>query len=434
MDGNKATGEFQGSPAIKKMRTRILRTGTESTFKTYSQRLRQFLKWAELGPDEFVKGVESGAIYPPEKLNEFFDGRGDAPKSLKLFAASVKNLLRVNLSRKAKAGIDWDDLMLPKMRTVEVDRTPTRDVVKRTLAESRGIKDRVVPLIALSSGMRIGSIALLAVGEVDLEEFPDVGVVRVKPDISKGKVGYTTFITPEAKSVLIEYLDRRRQSGEEIHGGSPLVATPEGGFYSDPASLSTRWGKMLDRAGLGERGGKRRVYHFHVLRKLFRTSLERAGVSKSFRERLLGHAGEYLDASYFAPAFEELLSNYRTAVGELTIEETGVSEERVSGLEGELGETKERLEEMTKAFESMKEITVGKLTRELEAAGVDTSKSSHELARDMGVLEELREEAKSIQKVIPEAELISHLDKGWKYIAQLNNGSGQIVIEKANGY
>lgn len=373
----------------------------------------------ELDPEEFLAEVKAGGIYPPEKLNNFFDGRSDAPKSLNVYAAAVKKLLQVNLSREDKKKIDWDDLELPKMRTVETDRAPTREVFKRALAESRGIRDRVVPLIALSSGMRIGSIARLTVGEVDLEEFPDVAVIRVAPDIAKGKVGYVTFLTKEAKSALTEYLEQRRRSGEEINDGSPLVATPAGGFYSAPRKLSTRWSNMLDRAGLGQKGRKHRIYHFHSLRKFFRTALERAGVSKSFRERLLGHSGEYLDASYFDPAFEELLASYRTAAMELTVHSPEIiGEERMATLEGELAETR-------KAFEALKDATVGRMMRELEAKGVDTSKSPHELAVEMGIAE-----ARPEQKVIDEEGLVAHLSDGWRFVAQLNNGSGKIVVEK----
>ena len=426
--------------SIKKLQRRILRpdkvtgvpSGSEGTFETYLQRLKRFLEWAKLGPDEFVQKVEDGTAYPPEMLNDFFDEKGGAPRSLKAYAAAVKKLMRVNLSREAKRSIDWDDIELPKMRSVETSKAPTREVIKAALAESRGIQDRVVPLVAASSGMRVASIAGLTVGEVDLETFDDVAVIRVRPDIAKGKVGYVTFLTPEAKSALIESLERRRNKGEKISNDSPLIRTRTGGFYADPDTLTYRWTQMLDRAGHGEKKRRHRIYHFHSLRSFFRTRLGAAGVDKSLRERLLGHSGEYLDASYYSPEFDELLAAYRSGVNELTVYSPEVvGEERMGALEAELAETK-------KAFEALKKGTIGRMMGQLAAAGVNTSKSPHELAREMGVLERLREEAEEMkreaenltQKVIPEDTLQDYIDDGWRFVAALSNGSSRVVVEK----
>lgn len=426
MENEKEKDDPAKSRAMQKMRTRILRTGSKSTFETYSLRLGRFLKWAELSPDEFVAAVESGEVYPPEILNDFFDGISDAPKSLKTYAAAVKKLLKTNLSRSSKRGIDWDDLALPKMRTVETDKAPTREVIKRTLAESRGARDRVFPLIALASGMRIGSIAQLTVGEVDLEKFPDVAVIRVKPDIAKGEVGYVTFLTKEAKTALTEYLDQRRRGGEDIGDGSPVVATPAGGFYSDPGTLSERWSRMLDRAGLGEKGRRNRVYHFHTLRKFFRTALERAGVSKSFRERLLGHSGEYLDASYFDPAFEELLVNYRTATAELTIyapevngkvamEAALASMQATARLYG-IDPMKIRI-----AKEYVAPIDEIKLLQEA-IEGAQSEAPRIRLLRGRTIEPQ--------QLVIEQDNLQAHINDGWRFVSALNNGSSRVIVER----
>jgi len=73
---------------------------------------------------------------------------------------------------------------------------------------------------------------------------------------------------------------------------------------------------------------------------------------------------------------------------------------------------------------------------------VDTSKTPHEIAKEMGLLEQLgrptsEEEATALirgggaeQKVIEEPELVAHLSGGWRFVAQLNNGSGKIIVER----
>lgn len=82
---------------------------------------------------------------------------------------------------------------------------------------------------------------------------------------------------------------------------------------------------------------------------------------------MLGHVGENLDSAYFGPEFDKFMEQYRRAIPHLTIEETGVSEERTQTLEEELAETR-------RAFEALRGATIGDMMRRLEAGGVDTSK------------------------------------------------------------
>ena len=124
--------------------------------------------------------------------------------------------------------------------------------------------------------------------------------------------------------------------------------------------------------------------------------------------------------------FDKLKEQYRLAIPHLTVEEF-VGEERMATLEEELAETRE-------AFETLKGATVGKMMRELEAAGVDISKTPHELAKERGLVGQWKKEIEaaggSTQRVIDESELVAHLSGGWRFVAQLNNGSGKIVVER----
>lgn len=45
-------------------------------------------------------------------------------------------------------------------------------------------------------------------------------------------------------------------------------------------------------------------------------------------------------------------------------------------------------------------------------------------------IEGLLNRGRAEQKVIDEAGLVAHLSGGWRFVAQLNNGSGKIVVEK----
>jgi len=424
--------------SIQKMRSRLERRsgGGARTAEAYISRLRVFFDWLGKDPEEFIKEIEAGETSATSTVNDFLDSlheRGLSPSTMAGHVNAIKKLVEVNCD----VAVNWKKVEKPKIVRVEKDQVPTKDVIRRVLQHT-STKERAIALVAASSGMRGDTLVQLSVGDVDLKSESDIGVVRVPTSKSKGQVEFVTFISPEARKALEAYLSTRGDLKPE----DPLFATKLGKPYSEATKLAKRWIAPLERAGLGQKTGKWRDYRLHTLRKYFRTALEYAGVSKSYRERMLGHAGDYLDLSYFSPEFGKLREQYRLAVPHLTVEEL-VGEERMGDLEGRLAETQERLAEMTKAFEGMKEITVGKLMRELEEAGIDTSKTPHELAKEMGVLERLRRDEMSRgeiealvrgdqakQKVIGERELVAHLSEGWRFVAQLNNGSGKIVVEK----
>ncbi len=421
------SGELEKSHPVSNLRRRLTRTGSESTADTYIRRLDVFFKWLGQTPEQFLEGIESGEIDIIRTLNRFLDDlheRGRAPSTQAGHISAIKKLVEVNID----ATINWKRVELPKLKSVEEDSIPTKGVIRQVLLYADP-KERAIALVAASSGMREGTLTKLSIGDVDLESEPDIGIVRVPADKSKGKVKYVTFFSPEAREALDAYLSTRDTLGSE----DPVFATRIGGFYSRPDKLARRWMTPLEKAGLDQTSRKWRDYRFHVLRKFFRTAMEYAGVSKSFRERMLGHAGDYLDSAYFGPEFDKLKEQYRKAIPHLTIEEF-IGEERMQSLEEELAETR-------RAFEVLKDATVGRMMRQLEAAGVDTSKTPYEIAKEMGLLEALgksaSEEAMALirggraeQKVIEEPELVAHLSGGWRFVAQLNNGSGKIIVEK----
>ncbi|MBC8498730.1 tyrosine-type recombinase/integrase [Candidatus Bathyarchaeota archaeon] len=407
-------------PTVQKMKRRLVRRsgGGGRTAEVYTDRLGQFFEWLGQTPEKFIEGIETGTISATDTINDFLDSlheRGLAPSTMTGHVNAIKKLVEVNTD----VAVNWKRVEKPKITRVEEDQVPTKAIIRQVLLHADP-KERAIALVAASSGMRGDTLVKLTMRDLDLESEPDIGIVKVPSDKSKGQVKFVTFISPEAREALVAYLSMRGKLKPE----DPLLAARLGGFYSEAGKLAKRWIAPLEKAGLGQRSGKWRDYRFHTLRKFFRTALEYGGVSKSYRERMLGHAGEYLDSAYFGPEFDKLKGEYRRAIPHLTVEEL-VGEERMGTLEGELAETKERLAEAMSAFETMKDATVGKLRRELEAGGVDTSRTPHEIAAEMGLVD-----AQPAQKVIGEGELVAHLSEGWRFVAQLNNGSGKIVVEK----
>ncbi|MFB0543729.1 MAG: hypothetical protein ACETVR_03000 [Candidatus Bathyarchaeia archaeon] len=136
--------------------------------------------------------------------------------------------------------------------------------------------------------------------------YPDVARITIRRApgrkfIKRGARGgegnlYVTWITPEAKDLLLEYKRYRESIGEKITAESPLIASDTG--EGEPMTVSGfqhRYHRILRRAGLDSKSHRIYKLHLHTLRKFFRSHC--VGVDPSYRERWMGHRGGYLDES-----------------------------------------------------------------------------------------------------------------------------------------
>jgi len=146
-------------------------------------------------------------------LNRWLDdlnAKEIAPRSQKVYFHAVKKLVEVTVP---EAQVNGKMVELPKTWSVEEDRPPTKQELKVILNHGN-LKDRAIAILAVSSGLREGTIAELEVGDVDFEAYDDVALIKVRPEAAKRREGYLTFATPEAKKTLLQYLGlRRRRNG-----------------------------------------------------------------------------------------------------------------------------------------------------------------------------------------------------------------------------
>jgi hypothetical protein len=231
-------------------------------------------------------------------------------------------------------------------------------------------------------------------------------------------------------------LEVRRRNGEQITDESPLIGrnvrNKEGEIEFNPITtraVRKRWQTLLERAGKDERARNWHKLHLHTLRKFFRTNLEQAGVSTSFRERLMGHKGEYLDDAYFKPRIEELLNEYLKAIANLTIME-------------QIDETQMLKRQARMQLRQLMEL---KILPEKEFTRLEEA-----LARARN-LDEYYEEIKKLKdkefvdtqpngngpynngceaKIVGESSLIAYVEQGWDVVKELNDG--RFILRKQN--
>jgi len=423
----RATREFLEYPSVALMAERIMgrrKLGSPLTVDSYVQGIRRFVQ-DYLGCEDPEIALQK--LKSREDSTKVVDGFIDwllerySYKASSALAYGVKKWLTVN-----DVNVTWKKIDMPtKTEVQEIDRAPTREELQRLLHYG-SIRDKAVIEIATSSGLRIGTLLSLTWGDVDLDSYPDVGRIKVvrmrgrKISQAKGSTGqvfFITWITPEAKKMLLEYKRLREQHSEVITPQSPLIAHK--GQFMNVESYERRWGRLLHRAGLDMKSQKWFKLHFHTLRKYFRTKCSDADVQVDYREHWMTHKGGYLDESYFRPEEEKHLLEYRKAVPHLSV------------LEAPTLTADQLRRKMVEDFMRVQGYSEEQIMKWRESVRTMTLEDAIDLARKLREVREEKkeeEELEDCQRIVKEGELATYLKQGWRFVAALSNGS--VIIEK----
>ena len=225
---------------------------------------------------------------------------------------------------------------------------------------------------------------------------------------------FSTFITPEAKTALLEYIAERKNAGESINPDSPLITDfTYGGQLVTVNGYRKAWTRLLKKSGLAQKTNYFHILHIHTLRKYFRSNC--IGVDASYRERWMGHQGLYLDMSYFKAEENLQLAEYRKAIPHLTIQSTPVEEKKLRSkmlvdfarLQGYDDDQLRKLEDVLARAKDVDEAIT-----EFRHLTHDEKKTSQ------GTLNKTANGKYNVVK--GESELVKYLDNGWSLIQSLS--------------
>jgi integrase len=202
------------------------RSRSKGSVETYIWGVRRFCEFTGEDPDGLIRKLANGKLALEKLLNSWLDRldkEGISPRTQKLYFYSVKKFADVNLPDEP---FNWKKVELPRSWGVEEDRVPTKDELRLLMDHGR-LPDRVIIAVMSSSGIRENTLVNLTLGDLDLESYQDMGVIRVKPEATKERVSYLTFISPEARELLKRYLNLRSRRGEPMKPEAPLIAKYE---------------------------------------------------------------------------------------------------------------------------------------------------------------------------------------------------------------
>lgn len=282
-----------------------LLTRSQNTEDTYLKGLLKFFSHAGISdPDEFLENIKSGSLDANEMYRGFVVNLASselAPKSVASWSAALKKFLSAN-------GVEITKKVPIKIYNVHEDILPSREDLRKSLEVSE-TKARVCILIMASSGLRIGELHQLKLGDVDFGKSPPL--IRIKAAGAKERKGRITFISDEAKKMLQEYLATRKNTDP----GSPLIAKGNGKTMSYQ-NLQFILNNVFRK--ISSKEGKRYKMHPHALRKWFKTQMIAAGVPGPIVDRLTGHA-RYLAQEYELYTEDQLREWYLKGANSLQI-------------------------------------------------------------------------------------------------------------------
>jgi integrase len=208
------------------------------------------------------------------------------------------------------------------------------------------IRSKVIILLMASSGMRIGGLHKLKIG--DLKRVDEFNLYLVWVYNTSKKDRYYTFCTPECAGAIDEYLEHRKLHGEKLKDTSPVVRNQfniDNPFTAQvPKFVSSRRlafivDDVLKQSGVNpiQPGTTRRIecMRSHGLRKFFTNQCDKAQVNFLIRESLLGHRLPGQNASYVRTTEEDRLAEFTKAIKLLSINSETKLREQIAQLQTE---------------------------------------------------------------------------------------------------
>ncbi|HZW85141.1 MAG TPA: site-specific integrase [Nitrososphaerales archaeon] len=303
---------------------------SEATRESYSKKLRHFLEYVGMSPDEFLAKTRKDPHWAEHMFIDYVEARRNQVSGSTI--SQVRDALkRFHAMNDFEDGINWSKItrMMPRARKIGSDRAPTMEEVRK-IVDNADHRMKCIILLLCSSGIRVGAIDYLTWRDVEpVTEAGETVAARLTV-YRRDAEEYQTFITPECYRALLDYRRRREAIGEKVVPTSPLIRDmwdderyrphknedPKVARPLNSKVVRNLVRKLLWKLEMRSPDGHHEFKQVHGFRKFFKTQAER--VMKTIDvEKLLGHT-----ENYYKPGRDYLLQEYRRAVPYLTINES----------------------------------------------------------------------------------------------------------------
>ena len=414
-------------------------TGAKSTYECYMRSIHRYSEYTNLDPDKIIDQRMEDLQSPDIRVK-----RKHEDLAMGFFGKLSSELSRINSVVQLEAVKTFYranhvpvDLRVPKMWVEGQDKVPTLEEIKQMVEVSSSPLQRAIIILSAQSGQRAGIISGLkySMFKDQLESGQSPISVSIPPNIknrygelvNKRRITYSFFLGQDGVEALKSYLQYRKSVFGEIDEDEFLFVA-EKPFHGKSTPLDidaiNRFVKRAAiAAGLMKRpkNGERALVHHHCLRKFFQTSMEQAGVAKSWFDYMMGHKIGENDAAYSKPTNDQLMEAYLKAEKYLSV--TGASQG---------------------ADQLKKSILLENFREQARLFGIDPAVIRIEKQRELGFeispdeeIDALRDKLTKIGQrissqteymsnyqatIVEESQLVNHLEQGWDLLQETNNG------------
>jgi hypothetical protein len=329
--------------------------GSINTGNLYARTLIRLSKKLELTPTQILENARADQRGFEDTILDFvtkLEREGKAPGYIDSYLKILKSWLEYNeitLKRKIKVG------NLNRTPTIEDERIPTKDELKQILNYAK-MRGKCSIVLMAFSGLRPESLAYSnGLDGLEIRDLPELEItdnqvlfakiptmVVVRPEISKAKHKYFSFLGPEGCEYLKSYLDKRLAEKEQLLPESALISVKKG-YNETGYRESGRDNQHITTKTLTKeiRTAMRPRYDWrpYVLRSYFDTQLlvaENNGkIAHAYRQFFMGHKGD-MGARYTTNKgrlpeefIEDMRESYRKSLEYLETSKATVSEDRL---------------------------------------------------------------------------------------------------------
>ena len=396
--------------------------GSDITGSIYLRRLGNFCEKHKITPQELIK-LDQRKIYDLllDMVTEM-EKEGHAGGYIASVLKAIKSWLAFNdIDIRRKIRISG----IKATPTLKDERVPTQLELRKiflagdlktkvacTLVAHSGLRIEVLGNYKGDDGLRIRDFPELEIND-DIVEFNKIPtMIIVRPELSKSRKQFFTFLSEEGCEYLKEYLELRIRRGEKIAKESSVI-TPKKANKEFVSTINV--GDTI-RNAIRKAGFSWRPY---VLRSYFDTQLmlaeSRGLIIRDFRVFFMGHKGD-IEATYTlrkkltSETVEEMRQSYKKAQKYLQTIETEKEEE-----------------EIKKMFKKQLLLVAGLKPDEIKEEQLEMEDEEFQELVRQRFMEQMGNNAVK-QRVVEIDDVEEYLTNGWEFVGALPNNKAILKI------
>ncbi len=279
--------------------------------------LYHFCTWSHLDPNGLLDlKKDSNSLDAEKLLDSLSNAKVNFPEGRKWHVAQcVRGFFRTNYKQlQAQAGRS-----MPYIQN-ESQTVPSKENRLALFKACRNPRDQALVMLGTTSAIAIESISKLRFSHFEADwQTQEIPHISLPSDMIKGHgkgkyrgVKQETFLTPEAKKVLIEYRRWMETTFNHKWTNDDYVFLSVKRNIGEPLSyrIIAKKATMLEQRANVD-------FTFHDGRRIVQTALENAGCSNNWIKKIKGRKVSGEEAPYSKPLIEQLRAKYKQALPDL---------------------------------------------------------------------------------------------------------------------